>query len=128
MTFPENYGAANLAGKAATFDIAVKEVAAPDELKIDDELATRLGLESLDKLKDAIRQQIQGQYANATRQKVKRQLLDQLDALHSFDLPPKMVEQEFENIWRQITTEMGQSGKTFESEGDQRRGGPRRVR
>jgi trigger factor len=51
-----------------------------------------------------------------TRQKVKRQLLDQLDTLHAFELPPKMVEQEFDNIWRQIVAEMGQQGRTFESE------------
>ena len=116
VTFPEDYGAAHLAGKAATFDVTVREVAGPDALAIDDELAKRLGLESLDQLRDAVRQQIQSQYGQATRQKVKRQMLDQLDTLHSFDLPPTMVEQEFENIWRQITGEMTQSGRTFESE------------
>ena len=96
--------------------MTVREVAGPDALAIDDELAKRLGLESLDQLRDAVRQQIQSQYGQATRQKVKRQMLDQLDTLHSFDLPPTMVEQEFENIWRQITGEMTQSGRTFESE------------
>ena len=116
VTFPEDYGARHLAGKEASFDITVKEVAAPDAIVVDDELAKRVGLESLDQLKDAIRQQIQTRYGMQTRQKVKRQLLDQLDALHQFDLPPKMVEQEFDNIWRQIVGEMGQQGRTFESE------------
>ena len=116
VTFPEDYGAAHLAGKAATFDITVKEVAGPDALALDDEFAKRLGLDSLAALRDAVRQQIQSQYGQATRQKVKRQLLDQLDTLHSFDLPTTMVEQEFENIWRQITGEMNQGGRTFESE------------
>lgn len=116
VTFPADYGAAHLAGKAATFDINVKDVAAPDAVKVDDELAKRLGLESLDKLRDAIRAQMQNATQIATRQKVKRQLLDQLDAQHSFDLPPKMVDQEFENIWRQITTEMAQANRTFEAE------------
>ena len=117
VTFPEDYGARHLAGKEATFDVTVNEVAAPDPIVIDDELAKRLGLESLDQLKDAIRQQIQTRYGLQTRQKVKRQLLDQLDAMHGFDLPPKMVEQEFDNIWRQIVGEMGQTGRTFVSEG-----------
>ncbi len=116
VTFPEDYGATHLAGKEATFDIKVKEVSAPEPITLDDELAKRVGLESLDQLKDAIRQQIQTRYGMQTRQKVKRQLLDQLDTLHTFELPPKMVEQEFDNIWRQIVAEMGQQGRTFEDE------------
>lgn len=116
VTFPEDYGAQNLAGKEATFDISVKGVEAPDEIKIDDELATRVGMESLDLLRDAIRQQIQSQYGMATRQKVKRQVLDQLDEVHSFELPPKMVDQEFDNIWRQVTNELSTSNRTFEDE------------
>lgn len=117
VTFPEDYGARHLAGKEATFDVTVKEVAAPDAIMVDDELAKRLGLESLDQLRDAIRQQLQTRYGLQTRQKVKRQLLDQLDGMHAFELPPKMVEQEFDNIWRQIVGEMGQTGRTFEDEG-----------
>lgn len=116
VTFPENYGAEQLAGKEATFDIVVKSVSAPDELKIDDELATRLGMESLEQLRNAILEQVQNQYGMATRQKVKRQVLDQLDEKHQFELPPRMVEQEFDNIWRQVTSELGQSGRTFEDE------------
>ena len=116
VTFPEDYGARHLAGKEATFDVTVKEVAAPDPIVVDDELAKRLGLESLDQLREAIRQQVQTRYGLQTRQKVKRQLLDQLDTMHGFDLPAKMVEQEFDNIWRQIVSEMGQTGRTFENE------------
>lgn len=136
VTFPENYGAAQLAGKPATFDIKVKEVAGPDELKIDDDLAKKLGVESLDKVRDLIRQQVQNQYRNTSRLRVKRQLLDQLDALHKFDLPPTMVEREFENIWREVNADLSQGGKTFESEGtteekareDYRKIAERRVR
>jgi trigger factor len=116
VTFPADYGAARLASKTASFEVTVKEVAAPDAVAIDDSLAARLGLESLAKLRDAIRQQFQTQYTAASRQKVKRQLLDKLDVMHAFELPPKLVEQEFENIWRQITTDLADSGKTFESE------------
>jgi trigger factor len=102
VTFPEQYQAANLAGKLATFDIKVKAIKAEAEAKIDDDFATRLGLESLDKLKDLLRQNLNQQYAGAARFKQKRALLDQLDSAHSFDLPPKMVEAEFDGIWRQV--------------------------
>ncbi len=116
VTFPEDYGAKNLAGKEATFDIEVKAVAAGDEVKIDDELAKRLGLESLQSLTDTVRQQLQSQYAQAIRQLVKRQILDRLDETHRFDLPERLVEQEFETIWRQIVAELSNSGRTFEDE------------
>ena len=136
VTFPENYGAKPLAGKPAVFEVKVKEVAAPDAISLDDELAKRLGLESIDKLRDAIRQQLKTQLDTTARMKLKRQLLDRLDEMHQLDLPPKMVEQEFDNIWRQITAELAQSGKTFESEGtseekareDYRKIAERRVR
>jgi len=117
VKFPDDYGAKQLAGKEASFEVKVKEVAAPDPIELDDEMAKRLGLESLDKLRDAIRQQLKSQTDNASRLKLKRQLLDRLDEMHKLDLPPKMVEQEFDNIWRQITNELEQTGKTFDSEG-----------
>lgn len=102
VTFPEDYQAKNLAGKLATFDIKVKAIKAEAETKVDDEFATRIGLESLDKLKDLLRQNLNQQYAGAARFKLKRSLLDALDAAHSFDLPPKMVEAEFDGIWKQV--------------------------
>lgn len=116
VTFPEEYGAAHLAGKEAEFDIVVKEVAQPTDLKIDDEFAKNLGLESLDKLKEIITSQIAGQYASASRQKVKRQLLDQLDEKYDFALPPTMLEQEFQGIWEQVMKDLGEAEKTFEDE------------
>ena len=102
VTFPEDYQAAHLAGKAATFDIKVKAIKAEAEAKVDDEFAKRIGLESLDKLKELLKSNLDQQYAGAARFKQKRALLDQLDAAHSFDLPPKMVEAEFDGIWRQV--------------------------
>jgi trigger factor len=102
VTFPEDYQAKNLAGKKATFDIKVKAIKAEAETKVDDEFAKRIGLESLDKLKDLLRQNLNQQYAGAARFKLKRALLDALDAAHSFDLPPKMVEAEFDGIWKQV--------------------------
>jgi trigger factor len=116
VTFPAEYPAANLAGKEATFDITVKEVAAPSALEINDELASKLGIESVDRLKEIVRGQIESQYGNLTRQKVKRQILDQLDGMYQFETPQSLVDAEFENIWRQINTDLQQSGKTFEDE------------
>ncbi|AWM24819.1 trigger factor [Sinorhizobium fredii] len=116
VTFPADYPAANLAGKEATFDITVKDVAAAAPIEINDELATKLGLESADKLKEIVRGQIESQYGSVTRQKVKRQLLDQLDELYQFETPERLVNAEFENIWRQINTDLEQAGKTFADE------------
>ena len=102
VTFPEQYQAAHLAGKAATFDVTVKALKAPQDSKIDDDFAKRLGLESIDKLKELLRDNLNQQYKGAARFKLKRALLDQLDEKHSFDLPPKMVEAEFDGIWQQV--------------------------
>ena len=116
VTFPTDYQAAQHAGKEAVFEVEVKAVAEPDDLEIDDSLAERLGLESLDALKDAVRQQIKAQYEQAARQKLKRKLLDQLEESHDFELPPGLVDQEFDTIWRQVSDELANSSKTFADE------------
>ena len=116
VTFPEDYPAEHLAGKEAVFDVSVKDIEAPEELKLDDEFASRFGIESLDKFKEAIREQIVSEFGNETRQKIKRQLLDHLDEMHKFDLPPTLLESEFEQIWNQLNQNMEQSGRTFEDE------------
>jgi len=101
VTFPEDYGVAHLAGKPAEFEVTVKDVRAAKDSKPED-LAERLGMESLDKLKDAIRQQLNQGYQNQIRFKLKRALLDALDEKHDFPLPEKMVENEFKSIWQQV--------------------------
>lgn len=116
-SFPEKYQAAHLAGKEAEFDVTVKEVAAPRVPEADDEFAKSLGLESLGKLKDAVRDQIAKDYAEASRRKAKRSLLDALDQAHSFELPPSLVESEFQSIWREVTHHLEHAKKTFEDEG-----------
>ncbi len=136
VTFPADYGAANLAGKEAIFDVTAKAVAAPGEIKIDDEFAKGFGLEGLDKLKEAIRGNIEGEFTKMSREKLKRGLLDALDKRYSFDLPEGLVEQEFQGIWQQVETEQKRSGKTFVDEGtteeaaraDYRKIAERRVR
>jgi len=116
VSFPEDYGAAHLAGKEAVFDVKVKAIAAPGELELNDELAKQMGLESIEKLREIVRGQIESQFGAMTRQKVKRQLLDALDKDYDFPLPEKLVEAEFNNIWSQVSRELEQSGKTFEDE------------
>jgi trigger factor len=116
VTFPGNYLAQNLAGKQATFDVTVKAVQEPGELKVDDELAKSVGLETLDKHKEAIKSSIERDYSAASRRKVKRQLLDALDEKFSFELPPTLVEQEFTNVWRQVEQDMKASNRSFADE------------
>ncbi|RCS24521.1 trigger factor [Phyllobacterium salinisoli] len=116
VTFPAEYGAEKLAGKDATFDITVKEVAKPGELELNDETAKKLGIESMDRLRQVIREQIESQYGSFTRQKVKRQILDALDGEYQFEAPQKLVDAEFNNIWMQINNDLQEAGRTFEDE------------
>lgn len=117
VTFPENYGAAHLAGKAAEFDVTVKTIARPDEVVIDDAFAQGFGMESLAKLKDAVRAAIERDYAAASRRKLKKELLDALDGKYSFELPPTLVEQEFAAVWTQVVADLKNRGRSFADEG-----------
>lgn len=105
VTFPEDYQVETLKGKPALFEVKVHEVKGAKDVEINDDFAKTLGLEGLDSLKDAIKQQIAGELGFATRQQVKRVLLDALDERHSFDLPPLMVKAEFDQIWSQFQAE-----------------------
>jgi len=116
VTFPEEYGVETLCGKDAVFDVEVKEVAKPKKVTIDDEFAKRLGMEDLAKLREAIGEQIKKEYTNFSNAKVKRALLDILDDEHKFDVPEKLVEQEFDTIWRQVTADLEQAKRSFEDE------------
>jgi trigger factor len=102
VTFPEDYGAKNLAGKAATFETTVQDILAPKDGEADDELAKSLGLESLQALMDILKTQLEQQYKAASRFKMKRQLLDVLDEKHDFELPKRMLDAEFQGIWAQV--------------------------
>ena len=117
VTFPEAYGSAELAGKAAVFDVKVKEVRGADAVEIDDAFAAKMGIESLDKLKELISAQMGADYARASRSHIKRALLDALDKAHDFPLPEGMVEAEFDAIWKAVLGELEREKKTFEDEG-----------
>ncbi|MES2254825.1 MAG: trigger factor [Pseudomonadota bacterium] len=117
VTFPAEYHAPDLAGKDAVFAVTVKEIKTPEEAKIDDELATKMGLDNLTTLKDRVRDQVKGDFTAASRLHLKRRILDALDIAHSFPLPPAMVEAEFESIWAQVEAELKREGKTAADEG-----------
>jgi trigger factor len=105
VTFPEDYGAEHLAGKAVTFDVTVTAVRAPKETQLDDDFAKQLGLEGIDKLRELIKGQLEQEHNGLTRTHMKRKLLDQLAASHDFEVPPSMVEAEFGQIWAQLEHE-----------------------
>ncbi len=105
VTFPAEYQAENLKGKAATFDIVVNEVRVRSETKVDEDFAKSLGLESLEQLRGLLKGQVEQEHNGLTRTHMKRQLLDTLAAAHDFDVPPTMVEAEFGQIWQQLEQE-----------------------
>jgi trigger factor len=116
VAFPKNYASEKLAGQAAEFETTATLIEAPGETKIDDEFAKTLGLESLAKLKEAARERLVAEFAGATRQRVKRALLDRLDDSHRFEAPPSLIAEEFNLMWNSIKAEMESSGKTFADE------------
>jgi len=105
VTFPEDYGVPDFAGKEAVFEVEVKEVRQRLPVVIDDELGKAVGLESLAELREEVRQQMQRDYEAASRLRLKRSLLDKLAQSYDFAVPPGMVELEFDNIWRQHEAE-----------------------
>ena len=117
VTFPEDYQVERLKGRPAAFEVTVKEVRAPKEAKADDALAVNLGLADLDALRAAIASNIEGEYRQASRFKLKRALLDALDSRHDIPLPPRMVEAEFEGIWQQVKKDRSRGQRSPEDEG-----------
>lgn len=136
VSFPADYSVERLKGRDAEFEVKVKEVRAPVEAKADDALAERLGMGDLEALTNALRTNLESQYAQTSRYKLKRALLDRLDADHDFPLPPRMVDAEFESIWGQVEAdrERGELGpedldkSEDELKGEYRRIAERRVR
>jgi trigger factor len=112
VTFPEDYGVDTLSGKPATFDLTIKSVKTAGEQAIDDEFAKTLGLEGLEQLQGLIRGQLESETGQLTRTHMKRKLLDQLAEGHDFEVPPSMVEAEFNQIWQQLEHEAGHEEDT----------------
>ncbi len=116
VAFPEEYGAQHLAGKDAEFDVKISLVEKPGKLELNDDTAKLLGLDSIDKLREVVREQLESRYGSFTRARVKRQILDLLNEKTEMEMPTRMVEQEFDNIWKQVTDELENNKKTFEDE------------
>jgi trigger factor len=117
VTFPTNYMADHLAGKPAVFEVVAKSIETPQPGAINDDFAKSLGLESLDKLKDAVRERLKSEHNAVTRRKLKRALLDALDERHKFEVSPSLLEAEFDNLWGATTAELQRQGRTFADEG-----------
>ena len=117
LKFPDTYPAPNLAGKNVAFNVTASTVEAPGEIKLDDEFAKTLGLELLEKLREGVKDRLQREHTATSRQKLKRELLDQLDERHKFEPPPSLVEQEFNNVWSSIEGDLKAQNRTFEDEG-----------
>jgi trigger factor len=116
-TFPADYQMPMLAGKTAQFDVKAKAVSKPAKPAIDDEFASGLGVETLAKLKELVGDQIKREYDQASRLKMKREVLDALDKGNAFELPASLVDFEFDNIWKQLENNLKATGKTFTDEG-----------
>ena len=116
VTFPESYGVAELAGKAAEFDTRIASIEQAKAAVIDDEFAKRMGFESLSALRDMLKSGIEREFGRMTAMKLKRDVLDALDKEYTFDLPSKLVEAEFGGIWNALQNEMQRAGKSFADE------------
>jgi trigger factor len=116
VSFPENYGAANLAGKAAVFATKVTGVEAPKVAAIDEDFAKKVGFEDVAKLRDMVKSGLEREFGRMTSMKMKRDVLDALDKQYSFELPSKLVDAEFNGIWNALQNEMKKAGKSFADE------------
>jgi len=114
VSFPEEYHAEHLAGRDAIFAIKLHEIHESTDAKIDDEFAKQLGFDDEAGLRDAVKHQLSSDYANQTRLKMKRQLLDALDEAHQFEIPQGMVDAELEGITKQLEQERAQNPEAEE--------------
>jgi trigger factor len=109
IAFPKDYAAEDLAGKNAEFAVTVKEVQLSEPAAVDDALAKAVGLADLETLKGRIREEQGREYKEISRMRLKRQLLDRLSDAHDFEVPPTMVENEFNAIWQQFEQQREQA-------------------
>lgn len=117
--FPDDYNAEHLAGKTAQFDVTVKEVGEPTKPEVNDDFAKTVGFENVDALREAVVGGIKEEQESYARDKVKKNIMDALDDAHDFDLPPSLVDNEFDGIWEQVTHKMGDDGKNFGEDGEE---------
>jgi trigger factor len=118
VTFPDDYAKEDLRGKKADFEVTILHVDGPAPgVELNDDFAQKLGLENLEALRNAVREQMSAALASMSRQAMKRQILDALDDGHKFDVPEQLVEAEFNTIWERVKHEIEHHGRSFEDEG-----------
>ena len=117
VTFPAEYHAKELAGKAATFDLVAKKLEAPKPAEVDEALAAAIGFENLDELRGAVTSQIQREFDNVSRMRIKRDLLDALSNVADFEVPRSMVDAEFNQIWARVESDL-KEGKLDDEDKD----------
>ncbi|WP_323015393.1 trigger factor, partial [Devosia sp.] len=117
VTFPKDYQSEELAGKKAQFEVTILHVDGPNAGELDDDFAKRLGLESVEALRSAVKAQMETALTSMSRQHIKRQILDALDEGHKFEVPAQLVEAEFNAIWQRVQHEVESHGRSFEDEG-----------
>lgn len=115
VTFPAEYHAADLAGQPAQFEVTAKALRTAKPQEMDDSFAEKLGMESMDELRQTIRGVIQREYDGLSRMRLKRELLDRLAGLATFEVPPGMVEAEFNQIWQRVEADR-KSGQADEED------------
>ena len=117
VNFPADYQQADLQGKNAKFEVTILHIDAPNAGELNDDFAKRLGLDNLDALRTAVKDQMGAALQSMSRQAVKRQILDALDEGHKFSVPEQLVEAEFNTIWERVKHEIEHHGRSFEDEG-----------
>jgi trigger factor len=117
VTFPKDYAQDELAGKKAEFEVTILHIDGPKAGELNDEFAKSLGLENVEGLRNAVKDQMKAALDSMSRQAIKRQILDQLDEGHKFAVPEQLVEAEFNTIWQRVQHEVESHGKSFEDEG-----------
>ena len=116
-TFPEDYSQETLAGKDAVFEVKVHEVAEPQIPELDEELVKTMNFDTVEAFKEGVKEKLQEELDGVSKSRLKKDLLDKLDETHKFELPEKLVEQEFDQIWAQVTSDMASANQSFEELG-----------
>ena len=117
MTFPEEYMNDELSGKEAVFKVTVKDILESVAAELNDETAKQFGEESVEGMKEKVRERLGAEYKDVTRSKLKRELLDKLADAHDFEVPQMMVDVEFDHIWKQIEEDMKNDNLDDEDKG-----------
>ncbi|MBR72803.1 MAG: trigger factor [Rhodospirillaceae bacterium] len=113
VKFPDSYANEEMQGKEAIFNVSIKEVRERITSSLDDEMAKRHGFDDLKSLRNGVTERLKQEFEQASQARLKRTLLDKLAEQHDFNVPPSMVDQEFQQIWKQVTADVERDGRSF---------------